>query len=62
VVVKYKKLTTEKIEYLLEKYPELKIEKGNFAFVEYTELLDQLGAYEKLIDKKLFDACKNIRE
>ncbi len=62
VVVKYKKLTTEKIEYLLEKYPELKIEKGNFAFVEYTELLDQLGAYPKLIDKRLFDACKDVRE
>jgi hypothetical protein len=62
VVVKYKKLTNEKIEYLLEKYPETKIEKGNFAYVEYTELLEQLGAYPKLIDKKLFDACKNVRE
>ena len=55
-------LTGEKIEYLLEKFPETKIEKGNFAYVEYTELLEQLGAYPRIIDKKLFDACKNVRE
>ena len=62
VVTRYIGLTEEKISYLRERYPDLQIHNGNYTYIDYTEILRQVGSHPRIIDKSLYDKCKLVQE
>lgn len=60
VEAKYKNLTEDEIQFFKETYPDLEI--WDNVIVDYTNIIKNCWSFEPLINKNLFDKCKDIRE
>lgn len=60
VEAKYTNLTEDEIKFFKETYPDLEV--WDNVIVDYTNIINNCWSFEPLINKSIFEKCKNIRE